>query len=114
MKPLLIYDGDCRFCRRWIERWKKKLADCVEFEPYQTAAARFPDVPGRHFRESVQFVDETGRRYAGAEAAYRLFDRAPGGSRLFWFYRHLPGFRALSEWGYRLVAGNRSFFSRFF
>ena len=22
-KPLLIFDGDCHFCRRWIERWRE-------------------------------------------------------------------------------------------
>ena len=24
VKPLLIFDGECHFCRQWIERWKQR------------------------------------------------------------------------------------------
>jgi hypothetical protein len=29
-RPLLVWDGDCDFCRRWIERWRRIAGDRVE------------------------------------------------------------------------------------
>ena len=28
-KPLLVYDGDCSFCRLWVERWKATTGNQV-------------------------------------------------------------------------------------
>ena len=35
-KPILVYDGECGFCRRWIERWRVVTGDRVVYLPYQT------------------------------------------------------------------------------
>src|SRR5437773_2587310 len=32
-KPLLIFDGECGFCRRWIERWQAKTGDRIDYRP---------------------------------------------------------------------------------
>jgi len=56
-KPLMVFDGDCGFCRKWVNRWKFLTGDRVDYEPYQTAAVRFPEIPLEYFKESVQFVD---------------------------------------------------------
>ena len=58
-KPLMIYDGDCGFCGRWIQRWKRTTADRVEYLPFQdpSIAARFPELPREAFERSVHLVE---------------------------------------------------------
>ena len=34
-KPLIIWDGDCHFCRRWIERWSEITGDAVDYATSQ-------------------------------------------------------------------------------
>ena len=38
-KPILVYDGDCSFCRLWIGRWRDLTADRVRYEELVTAPA---------------------------------------------------------------------------
>ena len=110
-KPLLIYDGDCGFCRKWVDRWKRKTGDHVEYAPYQEVASQFPDIPLHLFQASVQLVEvgEGGERKVtgGAEAVFRVLQH--GGMKLpLWCYRYLPGFRQVSEYVYRFVAAHRA------
>jgi predicted DCC family thiol-disulfide oxidoreductase YuxK len=112
VKPLLVYDGDCGFCRAWIRRWRVLTGDRVDDAPYQDAADRFPDIPIEEFRRAVQFIDVDGRVYSGAEAIFRSLAVRPSRAWPLWLYRHVPGFGPLSEGLYRLVAANRSFLSR--
>ncbi len=111
-KPLLIFDGDCNFCRRWVTRWKYLTADKVEYEPYQTAAERFPQIPREKFQAAVQLAETDGAVFAGAEAVFRTLDYAPGMGWWLWMYRRLPGFAGVSEWFYSTVARHRTLFSR--
>ena len=51
-KPLMIFDGDCHFCRRWIERWREMTARRGRLRiRIRTAAERFPEIPRSEFRE---------------------------------------------------------------
>ena len=34
-KPLLLYDGECWFCLRWIRRWEQRLDGKVDVAPFQ-------------------------------------------------------------------------------
>ena len=34
----MIFDGNCRFCRVWIERWRAVTGDKVEYLPFQDPA----------------------------------------------------------------------------
>ena len=56
-RPLLIYDEDCTFCRRWILYWQKLTQNRVTYAPYQQVAQYFPKVSKTEFKESVKFVD---------------------------------------------------------
>jgi predicted DCC family thiol-disulfide oxidoreductase YuxK len=111
-KPILIFDGDCGFCRRWIERWRGITGDRIDYAPYQEAAANFPEISEAEFRASVQLVLPNGKSYSGAEAVFRSLWEARSHRWLLWGYRNIPGVRMLSEAAYRLVAQNRPFFSR--
>lgn len=110
-KPLLVFDGDCRFCRSWIARWRMITGGRVDYEPYQDAAARFPEIPLINFQKSVQLITPENNVYAGAEAVFETL--AYSGRQRWWirFYRRVPGFAFLSERFYGLVAANRSVFS---
>jgi predicted DCC family thiol-disulfide oxidoreductase YuxK len=114
-KPLLIFDGDCHFCRRWIERWRELTRGAIEYAPFQEVADHFPGIPKEHFEEAVHFIDTDGFVYRGAEAVFRsLGNRAKISS---WCYQHLPGFAPLTETAYAFIARHRqlaSFFTRLF
>ena len=105
MKPRLVYDGDCAFCRYAVEYAASVTADTVEYRPYQEVMADYPDIAEAEFADSIQlFVD--GERRERADAAFRTL--AIGGVR-FWdrLHRRLPGFAPLTDALYRWVARHR-------
>src|ERR1051326_5882699 len=110
-KPLLIFDGDCHFCRRWIERWRELTGGAVEYSPFQDVAERFPEIPREKFEESVHFIDSNGTVYRGGEAVLRSLGRKARGS--IWCYEHVPGFAPITEAAYRFIARRRHFASFF-
>lgn len=110
--PLMIYDGDCAFCREWIERWRTITGDRVAYLPYQHVATRHPEIPVARFREAVHLLEPDGRWSRGAEAVFRSLASVPGHRRWRWSYDHLPGFAWLAEAAYRVVARHRGFFAR--
>jgi predicted DCC family thiol-disulfide oxidoreductase YuxK len=111
MQPILIYDGDCRFCRFWVARWRSRIGDRIDVAPSRQAADRFPDIPPESFAGAVQFVDADGKVYSGVEGIARALALAPGGGAALRAYRRIPGAAAVSESFYRLVAANRHLFS---
>ena len=105
MKPRLVYDGDCAFCRYTVEYAASVTSDAVEYRPYQQVMAEYSDIAEAEFAGSIQlFVD--GERHERAAAAFRTL--AIGGLA-FWdrLYRRLPGFAALSDALYGWVARHR-------
>src|SRR5688572_27388196 len=103
-RPLLLYDGDCGFCKRWVDRWRVQAGAEVDFAPYQEMAARFPDLPAAKAPESVHFLEPGGRVSRGAEAIYRMLAFAPGKAWLLWAYLKVPGAAFAAEAAYRFVA----------
>src|SRR2546427_12732897 len=77
-RPLVVFDGDCTFCRFWIARWKSVTGDRLEYAPYQETAARFPEIREEGFARAVQLVLPTGEGFSGAEAAVTPFAEGPG------------------------------------
>jgi predicted DCC family thiol-disulfide oxidoreductase YuxK len=114
-KPLLIFDGNCHFCRRWIERWREMTGGAVEYAPFQEAAERFPEIPRKSFEQAVHFIDTNGSISRGAAAVFRSLGQNRGRRWLVWCYERVPGFALVTETAYRFVAANRmiaSFFTR--
>lgn len=112
-KPVLIYDGECRFCALWIKRWQQSTGDQVDYIPFQDSivAARFPEIPVSWSEQSVHLVEPDGSVYGGAQAALRSLARNPARGWLLSTYEKIPAFAGMAEWVYRLVARNRTFFS---
>jgi predicted DCC family thiol-disulfide oxidoreductase YuxK len=107
-KPILVFDGDCSFCRLWIDRWKHLTGDRVEYVPYQQVSSRFPEIPIEQFKSAVQFIEPSGERTSAAQAVFRLLTYAPGKAWMNWAYDNVPPVAPLSEAVYRFVAGQRS------
>ncbi len=105
MKPRLVYDGDCAFCRYTVEYAASVTSDAVEYRPYQEVMSEYPDITEAEFADSIQLFADGGR-YERADAAFRTL--AIGGVR-FWdrLHRRLPGFAGLSDALYRCVARHR-------
>ncbi len=111
-RPVVIYDGECRFCCYWVERWKAWTGGVVDFVANQEAevAARFPEIPGAEFDRAVQLVLPDGRVLSGAGAVAESL-----ATRWSWIrslFHGLPGLAAVAELGYGLVARHRGLISR--
>src|SRR5579871_5378714 len=76
MKPVLIYDGKCGFCKIWIEYWKRLTGDRIEYAPSQEAAERYPQIPQAAYSESVQLVRPDGSFVGGARAVFETLGMA--------------------------------------
>jgi hypothetical protein len=79
----------------------------VDYAPSQEVAEHFPEIPREDFARSVQLVLPDGSVFAGAEAVFRSLSFAPRSSRLLAAYRRVPGFAAISECAYGVVARHR-------
>ncbi len=109
----MIYDGDCAFCRWWIDWLRARTGDRVEYRASREVAADLPEIDAMCFERAVQYVDVGGLRSEGAEAFFRAWSLGSRWGRLgLWLWAWLPGFALLGRGLYRLIAHNRSFFSR--
>ncbi len=106
-RPLLVFDGDCGFCRSWVARWRGAIDRHVDVAPSQAVAAEHPEVPAERFAESVVLIEPGGTVRYGAAAVFRALAHAPHGGFGWWAYRRVPGVAPLTETFYRLVARHR-------
>jgi predicted DCC family thiol-disulfide oxidoreductase YuxK len=110
-KPLLVWDGECDFCRLWIERWRVITGGEVDYATYQEAADRFPEIPRDEFKRAMAFIEPDGETFFAAEAVYRSLRCRSSKKWLAWAYDHVPGFAAVSELAYKFLARHRKFAS---
>lgn len=110
-RPLLIFDGDCSFCRRWINRWQQYTGNYVDYAPYQSVAHEFPQIGRDQFAKAAWLVEPDGSERRAARAIFGALAAAPGHAWPLWLYRHVPGARLVSEATYRFVAGHRPLMS---
>jgi predicted DCC family thiol-disulfide oxidoreductase YuxK len=111
-KAVMLFDGDCGFCQRWIQRWGRSMGQHVDFLPLQAAeiAERFPELSRAAMEDAVHLVEPSGRVSRGAEAVFRSWlavRRWP-----LWLYEHVPGADWAAELGYQFIARRRGWFSR--
>ncbi|MCB1679019.1 MAG: lipase maturation factor family protein [Halioglobus sp.] len=106
-RPLLIYDGDCAFCRYCVEYARSATGEAVDYEPYQAVGRDFPAISEDEFRSAIKLVRPDAAVSSGAAAAWQTL--ALAGHSRFWaaLYAAVPWFAALCEWCYRRVAAHR-------
>jgi predicted DCC family thiol-disulfide oxidoreductase YuxK len=103
----MLWDGECRFCKRWIERWRELTAGSVDYATYQEMEQRFPEITVEQFQCAVALIEPDGQTFFAADAIYRSLGYRPSRKWLAWSYDHVPGFAAISEIAYKLIARNR-------
>ena len=69
--PLVLFDGDCRFCRRWTDSWRRSWGARLDLEASQSACVRFPEISAPAFDSALQLVEPDGSVFSGAYAALR-------------------------------------------
>jgi lipase maturation factor 1 len=113
-KPLLVYDGDCHFCRRWIARWQNATGDAIDYLPFQdeSIAARFAEIPRDDFAHAVRLILPDGSVCGGAEAVFRSLAEAGKERWLLRLYHRFSAFAEMSELVYEEVASHREFLSK--
>jgi predicted DCC family thiol-disulfide oxidoreductase YuxK len=105
----VIYDGDCAFCRRWIEKMRDSDGQQrLEFIPRQSPESeqRFPQIKDIDLDEGILFVEPGGKVHVAADAMYEIGKRLPGWRFITWLYR-IPGIKQATKVAYSTVAANR-------
>lgn len=111
-KPLMIFDGNCGFCRRWVERGRSLTGDRVDYAPSQEVATQFPHITPEQFKDAAWLILPDGTALRGAAAILRALQESPGRGWMYGAYQRIPGFAGVSEACYTWVAGHRPFMSR--
>jgi len=108
-KTLVIYDGGCGFCKKWIERWRRITGDSVEYRPSAEIGALFPEIPASEFERAVQLIRTDGSRCSGAEAVLEITAPHNWAVHLLWLaYQRNTTIRSALEATYRFVAAQRA------
>src|SRR3989338_7340965 len=100
--PVMLYDGDCAFCTRWIKKWQVVTGNHALYFPYQEVLANYPQVNEAQCRKAVQLIFPDGTVFSAAHAVFKVLAVAGKYCWLLWSYEHLPLFATLSEWLYSL------------
>lgn len=109
-RGLVVFDGECRFCRRWIRHmneWFRRRPGAVAWQ--ETDLERLGLTADR-CRTAVQFVGSDMRTHAGSDAVARILIVAGFPFNVAGRTMLLPGVRAVAGAAYRWVADNRDRF----
>src|ERR1700688_608042 len=108
-KPIVIYDGECRFCIDQVRRIKQMdMLHQLEYIPRQdpTADLRFPMLRTIDFDKGMRLLTADGNNYAGADAVYQIARRLPATRPIAWLYC-IPGINQIAKLIYTWIARNR-------
>lgn len=106
--PVMLYDGDCGFCQKWIQKWDKITAGKVKYLPYQKHKALFPQVSEKACQDAVQLIMPDNKIYSAAHAVFKTLSLAGKKKILLWNYEHIPLIGKLCELIYRVIARHRT------
>lgn len=104
-EPTLVYDGNCGFCRSWVERVRRlDRRRAVRYLPLQDGEAPHTAARAREaLQRAVHLVRPDGEVFAGAAAARELFRYLPGG-RVVRALLAVPGAMPAAERVYAWIA----------
>lgn len=107
--PLLIFDGECKFCNIWISYWHRLTGNKLNYAPYQKVANDFPQISKKEFSKSLKYISPDRQIFSGAQATYKTLEIS---GKWWWMflYTHFPPFALVSEFLYKIISHNRSFF----
>ena len=108
-RSILVYDGHCSFCRRWVARIARMdRSDTFELVARQTdgLTKRFPRLVEGDFDTGMRLITPDDAIHVGADAAYQIVRRLRYLRRIAWLY-HVPGIHWLTRTVYAWIAANR-------
>lgn len=105
--PTVVFDGDCRFCRRWIRRYWNLRHEGIAWTSFQSGAEHFPAIPVEQFQEAMHVIEPDGSTRRGAGAFFRLQQLVGIRSWPLWLHEHVSPFRVLTDAIYRWTARHR-------
>jgi predicted DCC family thiol-disulfide oxidoreductase YuxK len=111
-KAVMLWDGDCSFCKYWVTRWQRITTNTIDYIPYQEGADEFPDLQKSIFKEASRLIDTDGNIYSGPDSAYRSLWLGGRYRKLHHWYRENSSFRNLSDKVYQLIAQRRNIMFR--
>lgn len=111
-RPVLLWDADCGFCRRWVERVGYRVGERIEIASYQSSRDRFPELDEAALARAAHLVEPDGAVRVGADAILRANALAGGRQPLLWLYQRVAGVRWLIDRIYAWVAAHRPLVSR--
>ncbi len=119
-RPVLVFDGDCGFCRFWAMRWREKTGDRVDYRPSQAVAQRIAEVSPETFEKAVVLLEPSvtpgGERRVtiGVDAVVGLLEKYGGGVERVaaGLARKVPGAMPVMRSVYGAVAAHRTIWSR--
>lgn len=108
-RPVLLFDGGCGFCRKWVARlarWDR--AGRIELVPSEerSAIAGLPHIDDTELDRAMHLVTPDGRVYRGARSVPPLLRYLPGGMVLRPLFS-IPGVRPIADRLYERIAANR-------
>lgn len=107
-RPVLVYDGHCRFCVGQATRLVRWVGDRVRLESFRDPGVieRYPGLTEEACTASIHLVEPGGRVSSGAEAVARTLRLRPALAPLGWLHS-LPILRQILDAAYGAVARNR-------
>ena len=110
MKPILIFDGDCKFCTDWVKRAQTVSGSNIEYLPSSEAQLSFPAINPEEFQTAVQFIRKDGSRISGAAAVLELLASFhPCLKILHKAYHRSRLFQSIADHAYKIIAENRRY-----
>ena len=107
-RPVLLYDGHCRFCIAQAERLRRWTGDRIRLVSFREPGvlAHYPGLSPEACEQGMQLVLPGGKIVSGAEAGARALGVRPTLAPLAAFY-FVPGIRQLVDAAYRVIVRNR-------
>ena len=107
-KPLLVFDGECGFCRRLASKWHEKTGEQIDFTPANEITDNFRHTSLEGIENEIKLIYPEGRVYSGAAAAFKVIEQSQSPLRMLsWIYNHTHAFDPIWEWIYKIVSRNR-------
>lgn len=109
LRPVMVFDGECGFCRFWIARWRISTGGKVDYLPFQEVAGDYPAIPRKAFQRAVYLIEPDGRVTSGADAVLRCLQFSAGPVR--WLGKApflIPGGLPVARAAYGFVARHRT------
>ena len=109
-KPMMVWDGECGFCKYWVTRWHNLTGNSIVYKTYQEVAQQYQDIPLKEFKKASRLIETNGAIYSGPDSAYRSYTYTKKNHSWHQWYQKYDWFTALSDHGYNYIAKNRGFF----